>query len=149
MSNRILSVGSTFPEFNKTAVVSLEKGKEFANITSEDRSSDASAVGFPHPNDASTASCGNPQVCSAEYKLTVINLSMALDMALKAKAPVLSIYTALSQYYDIHQNHSLGLKMGQKVIEKIKGYSGLAKNDSLRLIVYSCLLLNQVLIAVG
>jgi len=40
MSNRILSVGSTFPEFNKTAVVSLEKGKEFANITSEDHKKD-------------------------------------------------------------------------------------------------------------
>jgi lipoyl-dependent peroxiredoxin subunit C len=40
MSNRILSVGSTFPQFNKTAVVSLEKGKEFANITSEDHKKD-------------------------------------------------------------------------------------------------------------
>lgn len=36
MSNRILSVGSKLPEFSKTAVVSLEKGKEFATITSED-----------------------------------------------------------------------------------------------------------------
>lgn len=36
MSNRILSVGSKFPEFSKTAVVSLEHGKEFATITSED-----------------------------------------------------------------------------------------------------------------
>ena len=36
MSNRILSVGSTFPEFSKTAVVSLEHGKEFATFTSED-----------------------------------------------------------------------------------------------------------------
>ncbi|RYF86045.1 MAG: peroxiredoxin, partial [Chitinophagaceae bacterium] len=31
MSNRILSVGAKFPEFNKTAVVSLEKGQEFFN----------------------------------------------------------------------------------------------------------------------
>ncbi|WP_242927835.1 peroxiredoxin [Pontibacter vulgaris] len=31
--NRILSVGSTFPEFKKKAVVSLESGKEFADIT--------------------------------------------------------------------------------------------------------------------
>jgi len=35
MQNRILSVGSTFPAFKKTAVVSIEKGKEFADITSE------------------------------------------------------------------------------------------------------------------
>ncbi len=35
MQNRILSVGSTFPAFKKTAVVSLEKGKEFADISSE------------------------------------------------------------------------------------------------------------------
>lgn len=32
----VLSVGSKFPDFTKTAVVSLEKGKEFATITSED-----------------------------------------------------------------------------------------------------------------
>lgn len=36
MSNSILSVGSKLPEFSKTAVVSLEHGKEFATITSED-----------------------------------------------------------------------------------------------------------------
>lgn len=36
MTNRILSVGSTFPEFSKTAVVSIEHGKEFATVTSED-----------------------------------------------------------------------------------------------------------------
>lgn len=35
MQNRVLSVGSTFPTFKKTAVVSIEKGKEFADITSE------------------------------------------------------------------------------------------------------------------
>ncbi|WP_114782479.1 peroxiredoxin [Botryobacter ruber] len=33
--NRILSVGATFPAFKKQAVVSLEKGKEFADITHE------------------------------------------------------------------------------------------------------------------
>uniref|UniRef100_UPI003742A7CA peroxiredoxin n=1 Tax=Acetobacteroides hydrogenigenes TaxID=979970 RepID=UPI003742A7CA len=32
----MLSVGSTFPEFSKPAVVSLEHGKEFATFTSED-----------------------------------------------------------------------------------------------------------------
>lgn len=36
MENRILGVGSTFPEFKKIAVVSLDKGKEFAEISSED-----------------------------------------------------------------------------------------------------------------
>ncbi|MDP4184344.1 MAG: peroxiredoxin [Bacteroidota bacterium] len=35
MENRILSVGSKFPEFKKTAVVSLQFGKEFDTITSE------------------------------------------------------------------------------------------------------------------
>ncbi|MEJ8756308.1 peroxiredoxin [Pontibacter sp. H259] len=34
--NRILSVGATFPAFTKQAVVSLEKGKEFTDLTSED-----------------------------------------------------------------------------------------------------------------
>ncbi len=36
MSNRMLSVGSVFPEFNKKAVVSIEKGNEFYEVTSED-----------------------------------------------------------------------------------------------------------------
>jgi lipoyl-dependent peroxiredoxin subunit C len=35
MSNN-LSVGSKFPEFNKKAVVSLEKGKEFQNLSNSD-----------------------------------------------------------------------------------------------------------------
>lgn len=33
--NRILSVGSHFPEFQKTAVVGLEKGKEFETISNQ------------------------------------------------------------------------------------------------------------------
>lgn len=36
MQNRILSVGSQFPEFKKQAVVSIEKGSEFYDITSQD-----------------------------------------------------------------------------------------------------------------
>ncbi|AFD06907.1 peroxiredoxin [Solitalea canadensis] len=36
MQNRILSVGSQFPEFKKQAVVSIEKGSEFFDITSQD-----------------------------------------------------------------------------------------------------------------
>ena len=35
MENRILGVGSTFPAYEKTAVVSLEKGKEFYTLSSE------------------------------------------------------------------------------------------------------------------
>ncbi len=35
MNNRLF-IGDKFPEFKKTAVVSLEKGKEFAEITNED-----------------------------------------------------------------------------------------------------------------
>ncbi len=34
--NNILFIGNKFPEFKKNAVVSLEKGKEFAEITNED-----------------------------------------------------------------------------------------------------------------
>lgn len=36
MKNYVISVGSQFPEFEKTAVVSMEKGKEFALLTSND-----------------------------------------------------------------------------------------------------------------
>lgn len=35
MENKIMSVGATFPQFNKTAVVSTEKGKEFETLTSD------------------------------------------------------------------------------------------------------------------
>jgi lipoyl-dependent peroxiredoxin subunit C len=36
MQNQVISVGSQFPEFEKTAVVSMEKGKEFAKINFKD-----------------------------------------------------------------------------------------------------------------
>ena len=36
MQNQVISVGSRFPQFEKTAVVSMEKGKEFAKINSKD-----------------------------------------------------------------------------------------------------------------
>ncbi|OZI09388.1 alkyl hydroperoxide reductase [Siphonobacter sp. BAB-5385] len=36
MANGMLGLGAQFPEFKKTAVVSLEKGNEFYDITSED-----------------------------------------------------------------------------------------------------------------
>lgn len=36
MENRMLNIGNSFPAFEKTAVVSLEKGKEFKTIRSED-----------------------------------------------------------------------------------------------------------------
>lgn len=36
MEQRMIRIGEKFPAFDKTAVVSLEKGKEFANITNED-----------------------------------------------------------------------------------------------------------------
>jgi len=39
MSNGMISLGQQFPEFKKTAVVSLEKGQEFYDITSEDHKS--------------------------------------------------------------------------------------------------------------
>lgn len=36
MQNQVIGVGSRFPEFEKTAVLSLEKGKEFAKISHRD-----------------------------------------------------------------------------------------------------------------
>ena len=36
MTKGILSIGQAFPAFKKTAVVSLEKGKEFFDISSDD-----------------------------------------------------------------------------------------------------------------
>ncbi len=36
MENRMLSVGSKFPQFSKTAVASLEMGKEFITVTNQD-----------------------------------------------------------------------------------------------------------------
>lgn len=35
MENRIISVGSEFPSFQKNSVVSIEKGKEFEQVSSE------------------------------------------------------------------------------------------------------------------
>lgn len=40
MANHMLGLGSQFPTFSKTAVISLEQGKEFATITSEDHKKD-------------------------------------------------------------------------------------------------------------
>jgi Peroxiredoxin len=52
MANTILSVGSALPEFNKKAVVSIEEGKEFAQITSEDHKKAGQwAVLFWYPKD--------------------------------------------------------------------------------------------------
>jgi lipoyl-dependent peroxiredoxin subunit C len=36
MRNKVISVGSRFPEFEKTAVVSMQKGQEFAKLNSRD-----------------------------------------------------------------------------------------------------------------
>ena len=35
MSSKVLSIGSQFPQFKKKAVVSIEKGKEFVDLTNE------------------------------------------------------------------------------------------------------------------
>ena len=52
MENRILSVGSKFPGFKKVAAVSLEKGKEFREVTSEDhKNSNQWMVMFWWPKD--------------------------------------------------------------------------------------------------
>lgn len=52
MQNRVLNVGSQFPAFEKTSVVSLEKGKEFATLTAEDhKQADQWMVMFWWPKD--------------------------------------------------------------------------------------------------
>lgn len=52
MRNTIVSVGSQFPEFKKTAVVSLEKGQEFYDISSDDhKNADKWMVMFWWPKD--------------------------------------------------------------------------------------------------
>jgi len=52
MQNRMLSLGEKFPEFKKTAVVSLDKGNEFYEITSQDHiNADKWMVMFWWPKD--------------------------------------------------------------------------------------------------
>jgi peroxiredoxin (alkyl hydroperoxide reductase subunit C) len=52
MKNVTLSVGSQFPEFKKAAVVSIEKGKEFYDVSSEEiRNSGKWLVMFWWPKD--------------------------------------------------------------------------------------------------
>src|ERR1700754_1366396 len=52
MPNRILSIGEKFPAFKKKAVVSIEKGKEFTEITEEIGSRDGKwTVMFWWPKD--------------------------------------------------------------------------------------------------
>lgn len=48
----MINVGQNFPEFKKLATVSLEKGKEFADVTSEDHRKDGQwMVMFWYPKD--------------------------------------------------------------------------------------------------
>lgn len=48
----MLSIGQAFPEFNKKSVISLEVGREFAQITSEDHKKDGKwMVMFWYPKD--------------------------------------------------------------------------------------------------
>jgi peroxiredoxin (alkyl hydroperoxide reductase subunit C) len=52
MKNLVLSIGSAFPEFNKKAVISIEKGKEFYDLSSEEiRNSGKWMVMFWWPKD--------------------------------------------------------------------------------------------------
>jgi peroxiredoxin (alkyl hydroperoxide reductase subunit C) len=52
MNNTILSVGAQFPAFEKKAVISIDKGKEFTNISSEDHKSAGQwMVMFWYPKD--------------------------------------------------------------------------------------------------
>ncbi|MCW3122654.1 MAG: alkyl hydroperoxide reductase, partial [Flavipsychrobacter sp.] len=36
MANTFITVGEKFPEFNKKSVVSIEKGKEFKDVSNKD-----------------------------------------------------------------------------------------------------------------
>lgn len=50
--NKLLSLGSKFPEFKKQTVVSTEKGKEFSSLTNEDHISNGQwMVMFWYPKD--------------------------------------------------------------------------------------------------
>lgn len=50
--NKLLSIGAQFPEFKKTSVVSLEMGKEFKEISSEDHKNEGKwMVMFWYPKD--------------------------------------------------------------------------------------------------
>lgn len=50
--NRILSVGSKFPEFKKQSVVSIEEGQEFLEVSSEDHKQEGQwLVMFWYPKD--------------------------------------------------------------------------------------------------
>ena len=50
--NKLLSIGSQFPEFNKLSVVSIEMGKEFKEISSEDHKNEGKwMVMFWYPKD--------------------------------------------------------------------------------------------------
>jgi peroxiredoxin (alkyl hydroperoxide reductase subunit C) len=50
--NKLLSIGAQFPEFKKISVVSIEMGKEFKEITSEDHKIDGKwMVMFWYPKD--------------------------------------------------------------------------------------------------
>lgn len=50
--NGIIGIGQKFPSFEKSATVSIEKGKEFATITSEDHKKDGKwMVMFWYPKD--------------------------------------------------------------------------------------------------
>lgn len=52
MKNLVLSIGSAFPDFNKKAVISIEKGKEFYDLSSEEiRNSGKWMVMFWWPKD--------------------------------------------------------------------------------------------------
>jgi len=53
MENRVISIGSKFPSFKKQAVVSIEQGKEFSELTSDQLINDANrwTVMFWWPKD--------------------------------------------------------------------------------------------------
>jgi len=59
---------------------------------------------------------GGQVLVSLEYE----NLVTALHLALEARASILDLYTALSSYTDMTQDHQRGLELGQMVLKGLE-----------------------------
>jgi len=96
----MISLGSKFPAFNKKAVVSLEAGKEFANITSEDHLKAGNwMVMFWYPKDFTF-------VCPTE----IVEFSNNYDEFAKRKVMLLAASTDSEFVHLAWRNNHAGLK---------------------------------------
>ena len=64
---------------------------------------------------------------SLEYE----NLVTALHLALEARASILDLYTALSSYTDMTQDHQRGLELGQTVLKGLEAHTTEQPRDQL------------------